>query len=90
MDLKLSFHIVRKRSECDSKLPEMCARLKNNNSPTAQLRSTREKSALGSVGYLQAGKVADPFTMRCGSEEKIMNRENAQGWISFYSSRSWK
>lgn len=76
-----------KRSECDSKLPEMCfAGLKNNN----KLRSTREKSALGSVGYLQAGKVADQFTMRCGSREKIMNRENAQGWISFYSSRSWK
>lgn len=80
-----------KRSECDSKLPEMCfAGLKNNNSPTAQLGSTREKSALGSVGYLQAGKVADPFTVRCGSGEKIMNRANAQGWISFYSSRSWK
>lgn len=76
-----------KRSECDSKLPEMCfAGLKNNN----KLRNTREKSALGSVGYLQAGKVADQFTMRCGSREKIMNRENAQGWISFYSSRSWK
>lgn len=53
--------------------------LKNSNTQTPPPRSTRVQPALGSVGYLQAGKLTGLFVMRCGSGERIMTRENSQG-----------
>lgn len=51
--LSCHFTVSGKRSQCSFKLPEACTSvLKNCNSPILQVRSTRVKSTLGSVGYL--------------------------------------